>query len=89
MRGDITRLENLTLSRVPSNIFDLVLNAISASSSKEMSMGIILGMNSMKNQKISVVTSTRSTVIKTVESIFTDSVCIYESEVLLYKRACK
>ena len=47
MWGAITRLENMTLSRVPSNILDLVLNAICTAYSKEMLMDITVGMNPM------------------------------------------
>ena len=82
MRGALTRLGNLTPSRVPSNVVELALNAMCTASSKDFT-DIFVGMKTLQKQNTFKVNMVSADDLKIVESIFADAIRNYDSELLL------
>ena len=78
----ITRLVNLTLSIVPSNLVDLSLDEMCTASSKGNLVDIFEGMKTTTKQKTFRINNSVNTDYDTLESIFADAVIVYHSEVL-------
>lgn len=89
MSGAISMLSNLTPSRVPSNVVDLALTAMSTASSKRNFADVFENLKGLSKQTTFNIDQVEDKDLDVVESIFANAVRIYDSEVLLDRWAGK